>query len=219
MTAARAPVPAVPRTAISAGITCGSSSICMSTCCCSCRCCCGGARRAARAAARRVDLRAGAAARHQRGAAQAAVPRVAQPRQRLVHLQPLPAAHDLRLRAGLDARRVGLAGARAGAGRSRWRSSCCRAASRSSSPASIAHDTAADAVFANVFTWMWLLVFLGYGRAHLGFGNRLLALGARCQLPDLHPAPDRDHRDRVLRDSAALGAVDASTGWCSAPRC
>ena len=29
-------------------------------------------------------------------------------------------------------------------------------------------------MFANIFTWVWLLVFLGYGRQHLSFGNRLL---------------------------------------------
>jgi len=36
------------------------------------------------------------------------------------------------------------------------------------------HDTPADAVFANIFTWSCLLAFLGYGRQHLSFGNRLL---------------------------------------------
>ena len=45
---------------------------------------------------------------NQRSTAQAAVPRVAQPRPRLVHLHPLSVAHDLRLRARVDARRVGL---------------------------------------------------------------------------------------------------------------
>jgi len=38
----------------------------------------------------------------------------------------------------------------------------------------IHRDTAADSVFANIFTWTWLLVFLGYGRQHLSFSNRLL---------------------------------------------
>jgi glucans biosynthesis protein C len=38
----------------------------------------------------------------------------------------------------------------------------------------IDRDTPADAVFANIFTWVWLLAFLGYGRRHLSFSNRLL---------------------------------------------
>jgi glucan biosynthesis protein C len=37
------------------------------------------------------------------------------------------------------------------------------------------HDSVADAVFANLFTWFTLLAFLGYGRQHLSFGNRLLS--------------------------------------------
>jgi len=39
----------------------------------------------------------------------------------------------------------------------------------------IQHDSPADAVLANVFTWTWLMVFLGFGRQYLGFTNRLLA--------------------------------------------
>jgi glucan biosynthesis protein C len=31
-----------------------------------------------------------------------------------------------------------------------------------------------DAMLANVFTWTWILVFLGFGRQYLSFGNRLL---------------------------------------------
>jgi glucans biosynthesis protein C len=38
----------------------------------------------------------------------------------------------------------------------------------------IHRGTAVDSVFANIFTWVWLLVFLGYGRQHLSFSNRLL---------------------------------------------
>jgi len=38
----------------------------------------------------------------------------------------------------------------------------------------VRRDTPFDAVFANIFTWLWLAAFMGYGRAHLSFGNRLL---------------------------------------------
>ena len=47
----------------------------------------------------------------------------------------------------------------------------------------VAHDSVFDAVFANVFTWLWLLVFLGFGRAHLGFSNRLLAWARDASYP------------------------------------
>ena len=40
----------------------------------------------------------------------------------------------------------------------------------------IAHDSPADAIFANVFTWVWLAMFLGYGRQHL---SRTKAAGSR----------------------------------------
>ena len=58
--------------------------------------------------ARRVAVRAGDSAGRQRGAPQAAVSGVARADRRLVHLQSLPPAHAVRLRAGLDARCVGL---------------------------------------------------------------------------------------------------------------
>jgi len=44
-------------------------------------------------------------------------------------------------------------------------------------------DTPFDSVYANVFTWQWLMVFLGYGRAKLGFGNRLLAWARDASYP------------------------------------
>jgi len=47
----------------------------------------------------------------------------------------------------------------------------------------VRHDSWFDAVGANVFTWLWLLVFLGYGRAHLSFGNRLLAWARDASYP------------------------------------
>lgn len=47
----------------------------------------------------------------------------------------------------------------------------------------VARDTPFDAMFANVFTWGWLMVFLGYGRAHLGFSNRLLAWARDASYP------------------------------------
>ena len=44
-------------------------------------------------------------------------------------------------------------------------------------------------------------------------------VGARCQLSGLHPAPDRDHHDRVQGDPAAVGRRGRSTGSCWAQRC
>jgi peptidoglycan/LPS O-acetylase OafA/YrhL len=46
-----------------------------------------------------------------------------------------------------------------------------------------AHDSVADAVFANIFTWFSLLAFLGYGRQHLSFGNRLLSWARDASYP------------------------------------
>ena len=133
--------------------------------------------------------------------------------QRLVHLQSLSAAHDVRLRAGVDARRLGLVRAAPALVARARHSPCCSAVLALIEVGVIhARHRRRIRVFANVFTWVWLMVFLGYGRQHLCFGNRLLALGARCELSGLHPAPDRDHRDRVLRDPAALGAVDQVLG-------
>jgi glucan biosynthesis protein C len=47
----------------------------------------------------------------------------------------------------------------------------------------IAHDSIADQLLANVFTWTWLLTFLGYGRAHFSFGNRLLEWSRDASYP------------------------------------
>lgn len=47
----------------------------------------------------------------------------------------------------------------------------------------IAHDGVADALLANVFTWLWVMVFLGYGRAHLEFSNRLLTWAREASYP------------------------------------
>ena len=72
---------------------------------------------------------------------------------------PLPAAHDLRLPAGVDARCVGLVCAaaalvaRAGSHRVARRFALFKTGV-------IHRDTPADSVFANVFTWMCLLAFL-----------------------------------------------------------
>lgn len=38
----------------------------------------------------------------------------------------------------------------------------------------VAQDTPYDAVYANIFTWVWLLTFIAFGRAHLSFGNRFI---------------------------------------------
>lgn len=47
----------------------------------------------------------------------------------------------------------------------------------------IARDTPADSVLANCFTWTWLMVFLGYGRQHLGFSNGLLRWARDASYP------------------------------------
>jgi peptidoglycan/LPS O-acetylase OafA/YrhL len=47
----------------------------------------------------------------------------------------------------------------------------------------ILHDTVADSVLANVFTWTSLMAFLGYGRQYLSFGNRLLAWARDASYP------------------------------------
>jgi len=47
----------------------------------------------------------------------------------------------------------------------------------------IHRDTAADSVFANIFTWFSLLAFLGYGRQYLSFGNRLLSWARDASYP------------------------------------
>ena len=45
------------------------------------------------------------------------------------------------------------------------------------------HDSLVDYVFANIFTWTCLMAFLGYGRQHLGFGNRLLSWARDASYP------------------------------------
>jgi surface polysaccharide O-acyltransferase-like enzyme len=47
----------------------------------------------------------------------------------------------------------------------------------------IEHDSPADAIFANVLTWVWLAVFLGYGRQHLSRTNRWLAWSREASYP------------------------------------
>jgi glucan biosynthesis protein C len=47
----------------------------------------------------------------------------------------------------------------------------------------IAHDSVADALYANGLTWAWLSVFLGYGRQHLGHSNRWLAWSRDASYP------------------------------------
>ena len=44
-------------------------------------------------------------------------------------------------------------------------------------------DTPWDAFIANVFTWSWILVFLGFGRKHFSFSNRLLAWAREASYP------------------------------------
>ena len=191
--------------ATSAGTTCGSSSIYMSTCCCSCRCCCGGARA--------QDGRAP-------GAWLYALALPLGINEAL--LKPLfPESHNLvsdwyifnhyllltlygfvlaSMRGAWDwfaARRQLSLGARAG--RVRCRAAAVRNRRRSSA------TRRRTPSFANVFTWVWLMAFIGYGRRYLSSATAA-ALGARCELSGLHPAPDGDHRDRVLRDPAALDA-------------
>ncbi len=47
----------------------------------------------------------------------------------------------------------------------------------------IHRDTAVDSLFANVFTWTWLMTFLGYGRQFLSFSNRLLVWARDASYP------------------------------------
>jgi peptidoglycan/LPS O-acetylase OafA/YrhL len=46
-----------------------------------------------------------------------------------------------------------------------------------------AHDTVFDFFFANVFTWLTLLAFIGYGRTHLSFENKLLRWARDASYP------------------------------------
>jgi len=47
----------------------------------------------------------------------------------------------------------------------------------------VQHGSATDSILANVFTWTWILVFLGFGRQYLSFGNRLLAWARDASYP------------------------------------
>ncbi|MET0504099.1 MAG: acyltransferase family protein [Luteibacter sp.] len=47
----------------------------------------------------------------------------------------------------------------------------------------IQHDSIADQVGANVFTWFWVMVFLGYGYRYLSFANPLLAWAREASYP------------------------------------
>ena len=47
----------------------------------------------------------------------------------------------------------------------------------------IARDTPADSLFANVFTWVWLMTFFAWGRHALSFGNRLLTWARDASYP------------------------------------
>lgn len=47
----------------------------------------------------------------------------------------------------------------------------------------VGRDGLFDALFANVFTWLWLLVFLGYGRSALSFSNRFIEWARDASYP------------------------------------
>ena len=47
----------------------------------------------------------------------------------------------------------------------------------------IRHGGTVDAFVANVFTWLWLMAFLGYGRQYLSFENRLLVWSREASYP------------------------------------
>lgn len=47
----------------------------------------------------------------------------------------------------------------------------------------IQRDSAVDALLASLFTWLWVLVFLGYGRRHLSFANGLLRWSRDASYP------------------------------------
>jgi glucans biosynthesis protein C len=47
----------------------------------------------------------------------------------------------------------------------------------------IKHGGTVDAFVANVFTWLWLMVFLGYGRQYLSFENGLLRWAREASYP------------------------------------
>lgn len=47
----------------------------------------------------------------------------------------------------------------------------------------VARDTPFDSVYANLFTWAWLMTFMSYGRAKLSFGNRFIAWARDASYP------------------------------------
>lgn len=47
----------------------------------------------------------------------------------------------------------------------------------------IAHDSMADHLGANIFTWLWVLTFLGYGYRYLSFVNPLLLWSREASYP------------------------------------
>jgi peptidoglycan/LPS O-acetylase OafA/YrhL len=47
----------------------------------------------------------------------------------------------------------------------------------------LAHDTVPDYLMANLFTWFWIMAFLGYGRRYLSFSNPLLRWARDASYP------------------------------------
>lgn len=47
----------------------------------------------------------------------------------------------------------------------------------------ISHDSIADHLGANIFTWLWVMVFLGYGYRYLSFANPLLIWAREASYP------------------------------------
>jgi glucan biosynthesis protein C len=47
----------------------------------------------------------------------------------------------------------------------------------------IRHDSVADGLGANIFTWLWVMVFLGYGYRYLSFANPLLIWAREASYP------------------------------------
>jgi len=47
----------------------------------------------------------------------------------------------------------------------------------------IQHGSAADAIGANIFTWLWMMVFLGYGYRYLSFANPWLIWAREASYP------------------------------------
>lgn len=47
----------------------------------------------------------------------------------------------------------------------------------------IQHDSMADMIGANIFTWLWVMVFLGYGYRYLSFANPLLVWAREASYP------------------------------------